>query len=234
MAGQVPGLLARARAAGVTHLVCCATREADWDAVLDLAREHACILPMLGLHPWHAGAAAPGWCARLEARARTVRCGIGECGLDFAPGRPARALQEAAFGAQVRLAIALDRPLSIHCVRAWGRLAALLGDSGIPAAGAAVHAFSGSAEVARELQAMGLDLGFGPALIRPGSRTARALAALDPAHLLFETDAPGAGEREPAQVAEVGRNVARLRGAGPELAAQVQANARRLFQGLLP
>lgn len=210
--GRVPELLARAQAAGVTHMVCCATREADWDRVLGLARDHPCVLPMLGLHPWFVPE-AQGWLDRLRARLRAPRIGIGECGLDFSPGRPGRAGQEAAFEAQVRLAIELDRPLSIHCVRAWGRLLDLLRRTGIPAAGAALHAFSGSTEVAVELQGLGLYLSC------PGSSPPAAL----PTRLLYETDAPGPGGREPAQLAQT---------AGPE-AAQVQENARRLFRSLL-
>jgi len=212
--GRVPEVLARARAAGVTHMVCCATREADWDRVLELARDHAEVLPMLGLHPWFV-AAAEGWLGRLRTLAQAPRIGIGECGLDFSPGRPDHADQEAAFEAQVRLAIELDRPLSIHCVRAWGRLLDLLRRTGIPATGAALHAFSGSAEVAFQLQALGLYLSRGPGGAKPP-------AAL-PTRLLYETDAPGRGNREPAQLAQA---------AGPE-AAQVQENARRLFRSLL-
>jgi TatD DNase family protein len=212
--GRVAEVVARAQAAGVTHMVCCATREADWDRVLELAREHACVLPMLGLHPWYVAEAGPGWLGRLGARVQAGRIGVGECGLDFAPERPGRAAQEAAFEPQVRLAIALDRPLSIHCVRAWGPLLELLRRTGIPAAGAALHAFSGSAEVAAELQELGLYLSGGPGREVPAAR---------PTRLLYETDAPGRGEREPAQVAQA---------AGPE-AALVQENARRLFRGLL-
>jgi len=216
-AGRIPQVVARARAAGVEHMVCCATREADWDRVLELAREHAAVLPMLGLHPWYVAEAEPGWLGRLAERARAAPAGIGECGLDFMAGRPDRALQEAALVVQLRLAIELDLPLAIHCVRAWGRLAALLRAHGIPAAGAMVHAFSGSAETAAQLQGLGLHLSFGPGREPPAS------VAAD--RLLFETDAPGDGEREPAQVAGA---------AGPERAAQAGRNARRLFRRLLP
>jgi len=212
-AGRVPEVLARARAAGVGHLVCCGTREADWDRVLELARDHACVLPMLGLHPWYVQEAAPGWLGRLEARLQAERAGLGECGLDFADGRPGRALQEAAFLAQLRLAIDLDRPLAIHCVRAWGRLLALLGSTGIPAAGAMVHAYSGSGEVAAELQKLGLHLSFG------ARRNPRALAAAAADRILFETDAPSGGDRE--------------RGGEPRLAVLAGRNAQRFFGSLM-
>ena len=111
--GRVPEVLARAQAAGVGHLVCCGTREADWDRVLELARDHPPVLPMLGLHPWYAEAAGPDWLGRLRERVLASGAGIGECGLDFAEGRPGRAVQEAAFQAQLRLAIELDLPLAM-------------------------------------------------------------------------------------------------------------------------
>lgn len=236
-AGRIPEVLARAQAAGVTHMACCATREADWDAVLDLARDHAPVLPMLGLHPWFAAEAAPGWLARLEARLRASRAGIGECGLDFSPGRPSREVQEAAFSAQLRLAVALELPVSIHCVRAWERLGVLLRSAGIPAAGAMVHAYSGSREVAAELQGLGLHLSFASAAARPGARRGpQALADVAGDRLLFETDAPGpGGDREPADIPRLGLAAAELRNSPPDaLAAQVQENSRRLFRRLIP
>jgi TatD DNase family protein len=224
LAGRVQDVVARAQAAGVSHMVCCATREADWERVLELARAHACVLPMLGLHPWFAAEVAAGWVDRLRARVTASGAGIGECGLDFSRDR---AGQEAVFLAQLRLARELDLPLSIHCVRAWGRLTALLRATGIPAAGALVHAFSGSRETAAELQGLGLYLSFGCTRGEPP-----ALASVASDRLLFETDAPGGpGEhREPAQVVQVAGTWARARAAGPELAVQVQENARHLFR----
>ena len=54
--------LARARAAGVGRLLCCGVREADWEAVLALARERpGLVVPSLGLHPWRITGRSPGW-----------------------------------------------------------------------------------------------------------------------------------------------------------------------------
>jgi TatD DNase family protein len=229
-AGRIPELLARARVAGVAGAVCCATREADWDPVLDLARAHPAIAPMIGLHPWFVAEAAPGWDDRLRARLAATGAGVGECGLDFAPGRPDRALQEAAFERQLALAVELDRPVAIHCVRAWGALVDRLRATGLPAAGALVHAFSGSPETAAELQALGVHLSFGPAATRDrAGRAALALAGADGDRLLVETDAPF-GAPEPALAAAVAVDAARLRGEDPDaLAVRLGRNAHRLF-----
>jgi TatD DNase family protein len=236
--GRILEVVLRAQEAGVARMVCCGTCEEDWDRVLGLARDHAAILPMLGLHPWFVAEAAPGWLERLEGRVAGARAGIGECGLDFTPGRPDRALQEAAFTAQVHLAVAHGLPLSIHCVKAWGRLTAILREHAGFLAGAVVHSFSGSAEVAAELQGLGLHLGFSGAAGRPGARRApRALAAVAEDRLLFETDSPwGLGPRgEPADLPKVVEAAARLRSAPPEALAQAATiQALQVFRRLLP
>jgi TatD DNase family protein len=221
-------------------MVCCATQEGDWDPVLDLAREHPEVLPMLGLHPWFADRAQPGWERRLELRLGQARAGVGECGLDFAPGRPGREAQEAVLVAQIRLAHRLELPLALHCVRAWGRLTDLLRREGAPAA-TVLHAFSGSAETARILQDLGLHLSFSGVLARPGATRVQAAAAVTaPDRLLLETDAPDLappgvqGDNEPAHLVRVAEAAARIRGVSPEaLAARTRANAFRVFRALL-
>lgn len=169
--------------------VVCGTCEADWPAVLAHAASHAEVLPMLGLHPWFVREAAPGWEARLEALLRSRAIGVGECGLDFARKEADRSGQESALRIQLRLAHALHRPVAVHAVKAWGTLLEVLREEGVPPAGALVHAFSGSPEMARALQAMGVFLSFSGALLKPeqaGVREAMRTAASP--LLLLETD----------------------------------------------
>lgn len=245
LAGDLEGVLARAREAGVRRFVACGTAEADWDAVLALAARHADVVPLLGLHPWYVGQATPGWVDRLEAQLQAhPEAGIGEAGLDFALEElreEDRQRQEDALRAQLRLAKALDRPLSLHCRRAWEPLATLAREEGLPARGAVVHAFSGSAETARELQALGFHLSFGCGLARPGAaKAARALRAVSLDRLLLETDAPDLPPRhlpgwearpnEPAALRVALAAAAQLLGLGEEdLAARIEANAARIF-----
>lgn len=244
-----PGLEAvidRALEAGVTHMVACGTGEADWDAVLRLATRRSCVVPMLGLHPWFCEEASPGWFATLERQVGTRRAGVGECGLDFALEHFDREVQEAVFRAQLALAREANRPVSIHCRRAWERLEAILREVGLPEAGAVIHAFSGSAEVALRLQRLGLHLSFSCSLANPANkRAARAVMAVSLEHLLFETDAPDIPPRhleayrngrlnEPANILLVAEAAARLRGQDVALLAEsAHRNARRVFGGLL-
>lgn len=238
---ELGGVLDRACQQGVTHMVCCSTREEDWERVLDLSRQHTAILPMLGLHPWYAHEAQPGWLERLETLLQNKPAGLGECGLDFALNNPDRPLQEAVFRRQLRLAVKLNRPLSIHCRRAWEPLATLAREEGLPPAGAVVHAFSGSAEVARELQALGFHLSFSCSLANPANhRGAKAVQAAAEDRLLFETDAPDLPPipgtiNEPANIHLVIEAAARVRGTDLEATATLAyRNSERIFGGLLP
>ena len=208
--------------------VVCGTCEGDWEAVLAHASSERLVLPMLGLHPWRLADAAPGWLLRLEALLQDHRAGVGECGLDFARKDSDRGAQIAAFRQQLRLARALDRPVAMHVVRAWGPLLDLLREEGIPPAGALVHAFSGSPEVARSLQTMGVFLSFSGALLRPGrAPLGQALRAVHPERLLLETDGQG-------ELAKVIAGAAEFLGGTPEdLAAQTWENGQRCFKELL-
>jgi TatD DNase family protein len=233
LGGVLEVVLYRAREAGVARMVCCGTHEGDWVAVLDLARRHPEVIPMAGLHPWRVAEAREGWQERLEA-AFDAGAGAGELGLDFSEGRPPRELQEAAFLLQLRLAIARDLPVSLHCVKASDRMLTLLKETGLPAAGGLVHAFSEAPEVAQAFQALGLHLSFGGALTRPGARRAAAsFAQVRSDRFLLETDAPDlapagvSGPNEPAHLALVAAAAARIRGGNP--GGDAHHNAARLF-----
>jgi TatD DNase family protein len=211
-----------------THRIVCATGESDWEAVLAHASGDGRATPMLGLHPWRVAEAAPGWLPHLEALLRTHSAGVGECGLDFARADTDRPAQEAAFRAQLRLAHALRRPVAVHAVKAWGRLLDILREEGVPLAGAMVHAYSGSPDTARALQALGLFLSFSGDLLRPGrSRPREALAAVAPERLLLESDGT-------ADLTLLVEQAARLRGVTAEtLASQTWENGQRCFKELL-
>jgi len=195
--------------------------------VLTHAASNEQIIPMLGLHPWFVAEASPAWAAGLESLLRSHPAGVGECGLDFARKATDRAAQEAAFRLQLRLAHALQRPIALHGVRAWGRLVDLLREEGVSPA-AMVHAFSGSPETARTLQAMGVFLSFSGDLLNSNRPKLReSLRAVDASHLLLETDGS-------ADLVDVVAAAASIRGVSAEdLAAQTWENGERCFKGWL-
>lgn len=208
--------------------VLCGTCEADWQAVLAQSASDRWAIPMLGLHPWFVEEASPEWVSHLESLLRSHRAGVGECGLDFARKESNRAEQESAFRTQLRLAHALHRPVTIHVVRAWGRLLDLLREEGVPEAGAMIHAYGGSLETAQALQSMGVFLSFSGDLLNHGRVNARAsLASAHARLLLLETDGT-------ADLQQVIREAAGLREMPAEaLAAQTWENGHRCFKELM-
>lgn len=242
LAGRLAEVLSRAERAGVRRMLCCGCHERNWDAVRALAAVHPEIVPSFGIHPWYMAGRPAGWPAILERFLLLQPAGVGEIGLDHAMTPRADEEQEAVFIAQLRLARRLQRPVSLHCRKAWQRLREILSQEGGVGWGGLVHSYSGSAEMVKPLEEMGLYISFSGAITRSGNKRSRlALAAVSPERLLIETDSPdlpptsAAGEvNEPANLVLVASGVADILGRSPDwVAEQTFANASRLLAGIL-
>jgi TatD DNase family protein len=141
------------------------------------------------------------------------------------------------FREQLALARELGLPVVIHSREAHADTLAILQRDGVPRGGV-MHSFSGDLAYAEACVALGMLISFSGPLTFPRSHALHvAAAALPPASLLVETDAPylapqgRRGQRnEPAAVRVVAEHLARLRGVSvAEIAAATCANARRLF-----
>lgn len=237
--------LARARRAGVHAQVLAGVDPQGWVAQATLAREPD-LWACFGIHPWTAAAARdeeePALLAALEAALGgglgVAPVGLGELGLDRGRQVGAESLprQERLFRAQLAIARERDLPLMLHVVRAHDRALAILRRDGLPAAGGMVHSASTPSDQVPSWLALGLHLSFAGGVTHYEKvRAAAARVPLD--RLLAETDAPDqapAGRdppNEPAFLPDVVAALAEVHGLPPErLAAQVEANARRLFR----
>ena len=242
LAGRLTEVLNRAERSGVRRMLCCGCHERNWDAVLALAQAYPEIVPSFGIHPWYLDGRTDGWLKTLERLLLDQPSGVGEIGLDHAVTPRADEEQEAVFIAQLRLARRLKRPVSLHCRKAWERLREILRAEGGVGWGGLIHSYSGSAELVRPLEEMGLYISFSGAITRPGNKRGhQALAAVSPERLLIETDSPdllpagASGEvNEPANLALVASGVADILGRTPDwVAEQTFANANRLLAGIL-
>jgi TatD DNase family protein len=241
-------------AAGVTGGCCCGTSPHDWPAVCALADQPSAttgfhLLPAFGVHPWYAGELPADWLTQLEALLQQYPAApVGEIGLDGLRDHPSRAVQRQVLTAQLELAVRLQRPVVLHGARAWGDLLAALRPIAPRLPGFVAHAFGGSADIQRELLAMGGFLSFAGTVCNPAAKHVRTAAASTPAErLLIETDAPdllpfqpktGASAPEqtlaipaavnhPAQLVTIAATLAELRGVTvAELGALTTANAQ--------
>jgi TatD DNase family protein len=242
LSGRCGRVLARAAKAGIAHMVCCGTRPSDWGQVAALAGNYAGIIPAYGIHPWYvADASDLTWEHRLrELLELNPRAGVGEIGLDAAV-RPRRtAEQQSLFVQQLNIAREFERPVSIHCRRAWDALRDALETVGEMPGGMVIHSFSGSPELVESLVRFGVYFSFSGSITNPDYARAEGLVRAVPQdRLLIETDAPDmlphggldrAALNEPANLHVVAEKIAAFTGLSLEtVAALTTRNACRLF-----
>lgn len=236
---DIDTVMERARDAGVGWMGVKGCREADWPRVIRIMESYEGIHPAFGLHPWFIAERSAEWLQTLEELLiRYPQASVGETGIDHAIEERDDADQEAVFLAQLGLAHRLERPVSIHCRKAWGRLIELLDKFGEFPRGMLIHCFGGSAEVAKELVRRGAYISFSGSITRPNNkRGGAAIRAVPDDRILIETDAPdimpatAKGDlNEPANLRFVLARAAELRGIGEvQLAELTFANASRLL-----
>jgi len=226
---HLDGAMQRALSSGVAGLMCCGTNEEDWPLLPDLAQRFPQVRLSFGLHPWYIQKRSDTWLDTLRSLLTTTPSAVGEIGLDQALDKTTFADQETVFLAQLHLANELERPVSVHCRRAWGRLMELLDKTGWPAHGMVLHSYSGSSELVVPLARRGAFFSFSGSITFDRNIHGReALVAVPLERLLIETDAPdlspnqspdnanliqndGKPINEPANLLIVAQTVARLR-----------------------
>jgi TatD DNase family protein len=253
-ASDLPQVLSRAGNAGVRLLVCNGASQADWPGVLSLAKSNRSIVPCFGVHPWYAKACNSYWLAELKHFLTAVPSGVGETGLDRHIQPRDEEAQLEIFRAQLTLAAKLERPITIHCVEAWGLMMEILNSHRPLPERMLFHSYGGSAELIKPLAAMGAYFSFaGSALREKAIHRREAMKATPIERLMLETDSPdmippkrfclsiegqtseGKPRNEPANLAGIVRGVAEVLGmTEDELAGHIRQNAQKLFEGMLP
>jgi len=238
LAGDLPGVLQRARAAALEAVITVGTEPDENERVADLARREAMVQAAVGFHPHVADRIqAADWPALEALAARPEVVALGEFGLDYHYGHSPRAAQREVFAAGLHLAAERDLPLVIHTREADADTLAVLDAAPVLPRGV-FHCFTGSAEFAREALARGFYVSFSGIATFPRSETVREAARRVPLErLLVETDSPYCapepmrGKRnEPAWVVHVIRRLARVRGLSEEDVRRItRRNAARLF-----
>lgn len=233
-------VVARAGAAGVTHMVTISTRVRRHAEVLAIAERYPNVFCSVGTHPHNAEEESDIGTDDLVARAEHPKVvAIGEAGLDYFYDRSPREAQAAGFRAHIAAARRTGLPLVIHTRDADSDTAAILEQETAKGPFSAVlHCFTGSRRLAERAIALGLSIGFTGILTFKKSDELRAIAAALPSdRILVETDAPYLapgpyrGKRnEPAYVVETAKVLANVRGVSLEtIAEQTTANFLRLF-----
>jgi TatD DNase family protein len=236
---DVPGVLARARAAGIAGFLGISTRRNEWDAVIAQADAEPDIWATIGIHPHEADLHPDTDTATLIDAARHARViGVGETGLDYYYDKSDRDRQQASFAAHIAAARATGLPLIVHTRDAEADTLALLKAPGEGVLRGVIHCFTASQAFAEEALGLGFYISISGIVTFKNARDLQATAATIPSDwLLVETDAPFLSPVpmrgrpcEPAFVAHTARFLADLRGQPvAQLAAETTANFFRLF-----
>ena len=235
-----PGVLARAREAGVTGFLNISTRLREWDQVIATAAREDDVWASVGIHPHEADAHADlGAAALSEASRHPKVVAIGETGLDYFYDHSDRTTQRALFRTHIAVSRDTGLPLIVHTREAEDDTAAILAEEMEKGAfPALIHCFTASADFARKMLDLGLTISLSGIVTFKNAKDLQDIAAqLPDDRLLVETDAPFLAPVphrgrvcEPAYTADTARFVAQLRGVEPEaLAETTTRNFFRLF-----
>lgn len=240
LAEDQPGVLARARAAGVETMLNISTRAWEWDAVIAVAEREPDVWASVGIHPHDADAHPDVETETLVEHAGHKRVvGIGESGLDYYYDHSDRDRQRASFRAHIAAARETGLPLIVHTRDAEEDTATILADEmGKGIYSGVIHCFTASRDFARRA----LDLGFyisisGIVTFKNARDLQETAKSLPGERLLIETDSPFLAPVphrgkpcEPAFVADTARFLAALREEPVEVLAETtSANFRALF-----
>ncbi|MCU0913312.1 MAG: TatD family hydrolase [Planctomycetes bacterium] len=192
LAADVPGVIERSRAAGVTSWITVGTTLEDSRRAIELAAGHEQMYTAAGIHPHEAkdgNAAALKELGELARQNKVVA--IGETGLDFHYNFSQQPDQRGVFAAHLNIARNTGLPVIVHSRNAFDETLDILDRSGGGLRGVVFHCFSGSADQARQLLDRGYYLSFTGVVTFKNAETTRAAAQAVPLdRLMIETDAP--------------------------------------------
>ena len=242
--GDLPALLERMAAGGVTHALTISTTLAGFPGVLEVARSQPHLWCTAGVHPDERRDGREASVEELVALAADPKVvAIGETGLDYFRIEGDAGWQRDRFRVHIRAARACAKPLVIHTREAAADTLRILEEEGAAEVGGVMHCFTESFEVAEAAMRLGFHISFSGIVTFKNAQALKEVARRVPLErMLVETDspylapAPHRGRtNEPAFVRHVAEEIARLKGVALEAVAEATtANFFALFRGARP
>ncbi|MGF1503105.1 MAG: TatD family hydrolase [Paracoccaceae bacterium] len=240
LAEELPDVISRAAAAGVTRMVTICTRLRLEPQVRAIAEAHSGVFYAAGTHPMQAAEEPMATVEELVALAAHPKfVGIGETGLDYHYTAETAAPQQESLRLHIEAARRTGLPLIIHARDADADMARILAEEHAAGAfGCVMHCFSSGPELARTALDLGFYLSMSGIAAFPRSSALREIFAAAPLErILVETDSPylapppHRGKRcEPAYTALTAARGAETMGVSvEEFAAATTRNFERLF-----
>jgi TatD DNase family protein len=238
LSGDLPGVLARMRSAGVEAALSVCTTLPEFPAVLATAAGHDNVYASVGVHPDSTGTPEPSVEALVDLARDPKVVAIGETGLDYYRLTEPLDWQRERFRVHIRAARACRKPMIIHTRSAAADTVRIMREEGAGEVGGVMHCFTETEKVARQALELGFHISFSGIVTFKNARELQATAAKVPLdRLLIETDSPYLApvphrgkSNEPAYVPHVAAKLAELQGVDVSaIAAATTANFYRLF-----
>jgi TatD DNase family protein len=238
---ELPAILERAKAAGVSHIINICTDIASLELGLELAKTNPWIKTACAYTPHEAAIMSDEDFNAVAARAPLLQA-IGETGLDYHYEHSPRGIQKTVLIRFLKLALDTSLPVIIHCRDAFDDFFEILDEvylSQPQNKGGVLHCFTGTADEARRVIERGFYLSLSGIVTFKKSLELQEVARQTPLEkLLVETDAPYLApqkhrgkQNEPAYVVETAQFIADLKGIPlEELAKAITSNALSLFK----
>lgn len=233
-------LLPRLHENGVRNIINigCSMERSEFS--VELAKKYPFVYAAVGIHPEDASGAPSDYLEKIRRLAEYEKVvAIGEIGLDYHFEGYDREMQMRFFEEQLDLAKEMDLPVVIHSRDATEDTMNILTKRG--KVSGVMHCFSGSAETAKQVLKLGMNISFTGVLTFKNARKAiEALKVTPLDRLLLETDCPymapepNRGKRcDSGMIVNVIGKIAEVKGIPPEeVAEQTLKNTLRLFSGI--
>ena len=238
--GDRDAMIARAREAGVGHLVTIGCDLTTSRAAVELADRYPFVYATVGVHPHEAKQIGDSWYDDLRRLAQHKKVvAYGEIGLDYHYNHSPPKLQRERFREQITLARDLRLPIVVHTREAQDDTITVLKEENAADVGGVFHCFSGDARLAKDALDLGFLLSFSGVITFQNATMLRDIVKTVPMdRILVETDspyltpAPHRGKRnEPAYVRLVAEKIAAIQGMTTDQVAELTSqNARRVFK----
>lgn len=181
-----------------------------------------------GLHPWRLSNGEEEIALLKQHISQPNLIAIGECGLDFINSDVSREQQEELFEQQLLLAQEHNKPVIVHCVKAYDRVLSIHAKLKITVP-VVMHSFKGNDQILEQFVKRGMYVSFGKWLFVENSVAVECVKKLSLQQFFLETDV-----QEDLSIEAVYQKVAELRGEGiQETKEKIHQNYRSVFHARL-
>ena len=170
--------------------ICVSTHRAEWSKVIALHDKYPNIYSLLGIHPWFV---EDDWQDDLLLMQDLLNVnsivGLGEIGLDFSKKYKSNFNHQIdCFSAQLNIAEAYSKPVSLHVIKAHNEMLTLLKSVNV---NGVIHGIGSSIQIAQQYIDIGYKLGVNGVSVRDNAaRYHKLISYFGIEHIVLETDFP--------------------------------------------